>query len=856
MRGLFPSLISRSFALATALISVRAALPAQTTPSTAYTQDGSIGVRLGDSAHPHELVSISIPPMANAPFSLTLDTTWKPPQGAVRRLNTNSEHNSRRIMRDSAGRIYEERWTFVQDPQPDNAGFNTPAPIAPTSVETYIQISDPVAHIYFNCSVTEKVCTLTQYKGSTEITYRPEVAANKKLADGSAETTQRLGDRNVGGFKTEGYRVTTTYNDGSSANGPRFVSGREFWYSPQLGIDLISQVSSPAAGEQQFSVAKLTTTAPDPKYFTPPVGYRIVDQRQSTSPDWQTAAAQPATLPQPLQSAPATAPPPPTPPNPNHPVATIQTTARLVVLDVVVTDKQGHPAKGLKQSDFTLYEDGGPQKLASFTEHDAASEASPHAPESHLPPNTFTDHAPVTNSVAMTVIVFDTASLAWQDAVYARDQVAEYMKKVTPGTPICIFKLDASGLQLLQDFSTDPQLLRQAVESKRNEQLPRRSGPMLIRRGVAVRELARYLSSFPGRKNLIWFGGSIGAGFDVPQLQPGLGFPNPSGVLFNDVDSFSQDLHDATDTLTLSRVALYTVDPRGVVFSKGEQLDILQQGGDLSEVASATGDKAFYNSNAIEKDVAEVVAIGSHYYTLSYTPTDTHWDGSFRNIEVQLKPPLHLAYRDGYYARPNAPRRTPGSEAPGMRRLISYSAKGDPNAITNSTSLDEAMAFGAVPPFQVLFKAQVTPTPSTEKLERNAPLPQDNYLGVQWRRSPYRDYQIHYSVNPRDIQFTPGKAGSYHASIELLAVVYNEYGAQVNSLVATIPLNVNANDFDRILQSGLGINQTIAIPVHGDFYLRLGVHDLTSNRVSALEVPSESIKLTPQNLASNPPATH
>jgi hypothetical protein len=46
-----------------------------------------------------------------------------------------------------------------------------------------------------------------------------------------------------------------------------------------------------------------------------------------------------------------------------QPVPTLHSTARVVVLDVVVSDGKGNPAKGLTQSDFTLYEDGVPQTL-------------------------------------------------------------------------------------------------------------------------------------------------------------------------------------------------------------------------------------------------------------------------------------------------------------------------------------------------------------------------------------------------------------------------------------------------------------------------------------------------------------
>jgi hypothetical protein len=152
------------------------------------------------------------------------------------------------------------------------------------------------------------------------------------------------------------------------------------------------------------------------------------------------------------------------------------------------------------------------------------------------------------------------------------------------------------------------------------------------------------------------------------------------------------------------------------------------------------------------------------------------------------------------------------------------------------------MSFGAVPPFQILFRAQVTPAAVTEKIKRNMPPPKSNYLTAQWRHSTYRNYTVHYSIDPRNIQFTPGTAG-FRASIECIAVVYDDAGAMVNSLVTTIPLEVDAGDHDRIMRGGLGIEQTIAIPTQGDFFLRLGVHDIVSDSIGALEVSTEEIKL-------------
>jgi VWFA-related protein len=536
--------------------------------------------------------------------------------------------------------------------------------------------------------------------------------------------------------------------------------------------------------------------------------------------------------------------------SPNQPTTTLTVKAHLVLLDVVVTDKHGHPVQGLKESDFQLSEDGVPQTLASFTEHDAVSTLAT-APLPKLPPNTFTDHAPVTNGEAMTVLLFDELSFA--DAAYTRDQVAAFMKTVPSGTPICIFRLDWSGLRLVQDFTTDAEVLKEAVESKRNAQGVHhfQFAGSFDRRAAAMNELARYLSAFPGRKNLIWFSGGI------PQVSVG-----DPGSPFPDISSFTDDMKGATDTLMLSRVALYPVDARGLVVDRRKGFEIMVEGGELSDLASSTGGKAFYNTNGIKQAVAEVVATGSNYYTLSYSPTNNLWNGNFRKLKIKLAnnvstyvasqaSPLRLEYRGGYYARDNAPRVAPVSpsseQSANARKLISYSPKGDPDGYgaAKRTPLQAAMAFGAVAPFQVLFKVHVTPDSDTGKIKRNMQLPQGNYLHTQWQHSPYRNYHIHYSIDPSDLQFESDRVGSYHDTIQFIAVVYDDTGEVVNSLISTAPLKGDPEGFGQIMQNGFGIDQTIAVPTHGDFFLRLGVHDLTSDRIGALEVPVETIKLLP-----------
>jgi VWFA-related protein len=48
------------------------------------------------------------------------------------------------------------------------------------------------------------------------------------------------------------------------------------------------------------------------------------------------------------------------------PAPTIRVSTRLVLVDVVVRDKQGKPVTGLKADDFVIEENGKKQKVATF----------------------------------------------------------------------------------------------------------------------------------------------------------------------------------------------------------------------------------------------------------------------------------------------------------------------------------------------------------------------------------------------------------------------------------------------------------------------------------------------------------
>ncbi len=218
--------------------------------------------------HGQELLeSLAVLPLAHAPFSLQLSTEWSRP---MNNGGTVTVVNSRPIKRDSAGRIYQERWLLA----PRNTSI--------VSKMSWIQIADPVARTLLECSARTHVCDLEDWRGWSEIIApRPDLAASGPLKSGRGTYRHEdLGPGFFAGLPVHAYRETTTLNPGTMGNDQPLVTVREFRFSPELGLNLSSVLDTPQLGRQLFTVTEISTVEPDPKFFQAPEGYRVVDRRR------------------------------------------------------------------------------------------------------------------------------------------------------------------------------------------------------------------------------------------------------------------------------------------------------------------------------------------------------------------------------------------------------------------------------------------------------------------------------------------------------------------------------------------------------------------------------------------------
>jgi VWFA-related protein len=160
----------------------------------------------------------------------------------------------------------------------------------------------------------------------------------------------------------------------------------------------------------------------------------------------------------------------------------VRVTTRMVLVDAVVLDKEGHPVKGLKADDFTVTENGIRQRIASFSERD--SEGAKAAAPPILPPHVTTNRPSVTQAIAengtVAVLLLDGLNTPPQDQIYVKRQMLKFLaRQYDPNTRLAVFAL-TSKLVVLQNFTQDPLLLR-AVMDRYQGQTPavaRRGGEM------------------------------------------------------------------------------------------------------------------------------------------------------------------------------------------------------------------------------------------------------------------------------------------------------------------------------------------------------------------------------------------
>jgi VWFA-related protein len=526
---------------------------------------------------------------------------------------------------------------------------------------------------------------------------------------------------------------------------------------------------------------------------------------------------------------------------------TFRSSSRLVLVDVVVTDKAGQTVKGLKAADFTVLEDGKAQPIRAFESH--VWQKTPAAMQKiSLPPNQYTNFTEQQPNSAVNVVLLDILNTPQQSQQYARKQMIEFLRELPPGQKIALFVL-GTKLRMMQGFTGDSDRLVQAAEMILSNTSPvltteseyqdassdiayfaDMSGAgggslgnlqtnltnalnaevnfqtnMRARLTMdALSSLAGAVSGYSGRKNLFWLAGNF-------PFRLGPDFSNDP---IRSPDNYAGAIRETAALLLASQIAVYPIDARGVqttsvsasarpqvmMESSTNQVSMAQNRiytdyadtkGAMDDIARETGGQAFIG-NDLKKIMERGIEQGSTYYTLAYSPAIKKWNAEYHKIEVKTaESGLKLEYRRGFYA-------VPEREVAGDQAGVVLFAAMQPS-VPESTML--------------LMRVQVL-------------MPDKDHDKIR----------VDYAVAPQDITFTDTKDGRKHSMIDFVAALYSKDGKDIGHAVDSMNANVRPEVFEQVLKTGVPMHQELELKP-GAYLLRLGVMDRSSRKIGTVDVP-------------------
>jgi VWFA-related protein len=367
---------------------------------------------------------------------------------------------------------------------------------------------------------------------------------------------------------------------------------------------------------------------------------------------------------------------------------TLKVQSDIVLTNVVVRDKKtGEVVKGLKASDFTILENGKPQKIASFDYQNVDDAAVLHEKTTVSGKASIADLLNGSGDFAsapaalkdhrLIVMFFDLSSMQPEDVDRAVEAAKDYInKKMQSADLVAVVSLDTS-LSLDQDFTADKAALLKSVGKYNgtegtglaNGNVGGNSGGTADdassftaddseynslntdRELYAIRSIAKSLERVDQRKSLLYFSG---------------------GVTRQGIEN-QASMRAATNEAVKANMAIYSVDTRGLeamppvgnastgslrgtaAYSGGAMQSNLDANfgsqETLATLASDTGGKAFFDSNDFAPVFQQIQHDTEAYYIVGFHSTNAARDGSYRHLTVKLnRSDVKLDYRPGYYA--------------------------------------------------------------------------------------------------------------------------------------------------------------------------------------------------------------
>jgi VWFA-related protein len=645
--------------------------------------------------------------------------------------------------------------------------------------------------------------------------------------------------------------------------------------------------SQPSIGSKETSTkeAESTNRAVSATTPMPAATDTLTAKAESAIPATQPAAYASA-LPTPLESQAATSTAKQEAAVTETPI--FKTTARDVVVDVVVTKGNGDPALGLSKQDFQVKEDGKPQAIDFFEEHTASSQQ-PGAPPAMpaMPPGVRTNVPPAPESDAVNVLLLDTLNTEQQDQAYVHQQIMGFLTKMQPGTRVAIFML-GSKLRFVQGFTADTSVLLAALNDKRNGMKSEKDSSFRSRSdndddaadianlrvmqasgyGIealqaaqadsrahdygtrasmtfeALNYLGHYLAGIPGRKNLIWFASSFPVIIFPAVEQRDRIKQNPN------LPGYLDQVRTTADLFTLSKIAVYPIGAAGMMTEHIAEANAAGPG-----AAGGVGHTGSQADTVMSPYSASAGERANTTYAMEQLAASTGGKAYYNTND--LNGAMQRAINDGahYYTIGYSPidRKMDGSYRQIDVKLAKdkyklayrhgYNADDTPvlEAKSGTDPLGALLVFGMPGASGVLYgvrAAPVTPQPAPDATHAG------ENLGL---KSPLTRYGVDFIVRAQDVGLQPNPQGGRSGKILIGLKAFDRDGSRINWEGNMEKLDMNADDYEALQKTGIPAHLEIDLPSNMDFHLVTAVYDWNTGKAGTLEIP-----LHPAMIAATP----
>jgi Ca-activated chloride channel family protein len=316
--------------------------------------------------------------------------------------------------------------------------------------------------------------------------------------------------------------------------------------------------------------------------------------------------------------------PTPTPaPTPEPEYEVVKVSSNLVVVPVSITNQQGQPVLGLKQSDFQIAEDGQAQQITQLGD----------------PEQTPVDIA----------LLIDVSASVDARFVFEQKAAADFLQQVLkPGDRATVFAIDQTS-RMIQPLGT-----AEVAAQKLLTVTPAKGYTAFFDTVLAAQ---KYLdeSSTSGRRRLVVV---ISDGDDTARIVDLFNRESNRGnYRLSNMDAQLQFIERAQNEVLRAaqraEVTFYSINPSGTTMHLNVRTARSELG--MEKLAQATGGAAFIPKNdgelgAIFQRIASEIR---SQYLLQYYSNNKSGSNAFRRIAVSTpsQPQLRVRTREGYYPK-------------------------------------------------------------------------------------------------------------------------------------------------------------------------------------------------------------